>query len=112
MTVAAELGRLVRIGSVSLIPPGEGRVFQVGPLSIAVFRNRSGGVFASESRCPHRQGPLADGLVGERKVVCPLHSFVFDLSSGQPVGNDCRAIKTYRVTVTEEGQIFVDTGSL
>ena len=112
MTVAAELGRIVRIGSVSSIPPGEGRVFQVGPLSIAVFHSRNGGVFASEPRCPHRQGPLADGIVGEHKVICPLHSFVFDLSCGQPVGNDCRAIKTYPVTVSEEGQIFVDTGSL
>ena len=112
MTVVAELGRIVRIGNVSSIPPGEGRVFQAGPLSIAVFHSRSGGVFASEPRCPHRQGPLADGVVGEHKVICPLHAFVFDLSSGQPVGNSCRAIKTYPVTITEEGQILVDTGSI
>ena len=92
MTVVAELGRIVRIGSLSSIPPGEGRVFRAGPVSIAVFHSRSGNVFASEPRCPHRQGPLADGIVGEHKVICPLHAFVFDLSSGQPVGNSCRAI--------------------
>ena len=51
-------------------------------------------------------------IVGEHKVICPLHAFVFDLSSGQPVGNNCGAIKTYPVTVTEEGQIFVDTGAI
>ena len=112
MTVVAELGRIVRIGNLSSIPPGEGRVFQAGPMSIAVFHTRSGDVFASEPRCPHRQGPLADGIVGDRKVICPLHAFVFDLSSGQPIGNSCRAIKTYPVTVTEEGQILVDTGSI
>ena len=112
MILAAELGRIVRIGNLSSIPPGEGRVFQAGPLSIAVFHSRSGDVFASEPRCPHRQGPLADGIVGEHKVICPLHAFVFDLSSGQPVGNNCGAIKTYPVTVTEEGQIFVDTGAI
>ena len=112
MILAAELGRIVRIGNLSSIPPGEGRVFQAGPMSIAVFHTRSGDVFASEPRCPHRQGPLADGIVGDRKVICPLHAFVFDLSSGQPIGNSCRAIKTYPVTVTEEGQILVDTGSI
>ena len=112
MILAGELGRIVRIGNLSSIPPGEGRVFQAGPLSIAVFHSRSGDVFASEPRCPHRQGPLADGIVGEHKVICPLHAFVFDLSSGQPVGNNCGAIKTYPVTVTEEGQIFVDTGAI
>ena len=112
MTVVAELGRIVRIGHLSSIPTGEGRVFQAGPLSIAVFHSRSGDVFASEPRCPHRQGPLADGIVGDHKVICPLHAFVFDLSSGQPVGNSCVAIKTYPVTVTEEGQIFVDTGAI
>ena len=112
MILAGELGRIVRIGNLSSIPPGEGRVFQAGPLSIAVFHSRSGDVFASEPRCPHRQGPLADGIVGEHKVICPLHAFVFDLSSGQPVGNNCGAIKTYRVTITEEGQIFVDTGAI
>jgi nitrite reductase (NADH) small subunit len=112
VTVVAELGRIVRIGCLSSIPLGEGRVFQAGPISIAVFHTRSGEVFASEPRCPHRQGPLADGIVGEHKVICPLHAFMFDLASGQPIGNGCRPIKTYPVTVTEEGQILVDTGSL
>ena len=112
MTVVAELGRIVRIGSLTSIPLGEGRVFQAGPMSIAVFHSRSGDVFASEPRCPHRQGPLADGLVGDHKVICPLHALVFDLASGQPIGNSCRAIKTYPVTVTKEGEILVDTGSI
>jgi nitrite reductase [NAD(P)H] small subunit len=69
-------------------------------------------VFASEPQCPHRQGPLADGVVGEHKVICPLHAFVFDLSTGQPLGNGCRAIKTYPVTINDEGQILVDTSSI
>ena len=112
MTVVPELGPIVRMGSLTSIPLGEGRVFQAGPMSIAVFHSRSGDVFASEPRCPHRQGPLADGIVGDHKVICPLHAFVFDLASGQAIGNSCRAIKTYPVTVTEEGQILVDTASI
>jgi nitrite reductase (NADH) small subunit len=102
----------LKIANVSSIPPGEGRVFEAGSLSIAVFHSRNGRVFASEPRCPHRQGPLADGVLGDDRIVCPLHSFVFDLGSGQPVGHNCGAVKTYPVTINEEGHILVDTGSV
>jgi nitrite reductase (NADH) small subunit len=112
VTIADELGRIVRLGDLASIPRGEGRVFRAGPLAIAVFHSRNGGVFATEPWCPHRRGPLADGIVGEHKVICPLHARVFDLSSGEPIGNDCRAIKTYPVTINEEGQVLVDTSSL
>src|SRR5688572_15843040 len=112
MMVVDELSRIVRLGEVASIPPGEGRVFQTGLLSIAVFHSRSGKVFATEPSCPHRQGPLADGVVGQSKVICPLHARVFDLSTGEAVGNDCGAIRTYPVTISEEGQILVDIRSL
>ena len=97
----------MNLGSLAKIPKGEGRVFQVGEASIAVFHTRSGGVLATEPNCPHKGGPLADGIIGEHKVICPLHAFIFDLSSGQPVGNDCRALKTYPAMVNEEGEIIV-----
>jgi nitrite reductase (NADH) small subunit len=72
-----------------------------------VFHTRNGGVFATEPSCPHKSGPLADGIIGEHKVICPLHAFVFDLSNGQAVGNNCRALKTYPAVVNEEGEILV-----
>ena len=56
----------VTIGPLSSIPPGEGRSYLVGGEKIAVFCIRSGGVFAVQAECPHRGGPLADGLVGHR----------------------------------------------
>ena len=89
------------------IPRGEGRVFQIGGTSVAVFHTRDGHVFATEPTCPHKGGPLADGLVGAQKVICPLHGFVFDLRDGQPAGNACRALKTYPAIVNEEGEIIV-----
>lgn len=92
------------------IPVGEGRTFAVNGEQIAVFRTRSGGVFAVQAHCPHRGGPLADGLVGETTVVCPLHASKFDLSSGQPLGGpagDC-PIKTYPVRVDEQGRIVLE----
>ncbi len=97
----------MNLGSLTNIPPGEGRVFRLGKTSIAVFHTRSGCVFATEPACPHKGGPLADGIIGERAVVCPLHSFIFDLSGGAPVANGCRPVKTYPASVNANGDIIV-----
>jgi nitrite reductase (NADH) small subunit len=99
---------VVNLGSLAKIPRGEGRRFQVGRASIAVFHTRTGGVFATDPACPHKQGPLADGIIGDHKVICPLHAYIFDLSDGRPVGNSCQALQTYPATVNEDGEILVD----
>jgi nitrite reductase (NADH) small subunit len=98
------------LGPVERIPLGEGRTFVVADREIAVFRARDGRIFAAEASCPHRQGPLADGLLGGSTVVCPLHGFKFDLATGQPKGNDCRAIATYPASVNDRGDIVVRVG--
>jgi nitrite reductase (NADH) small subunit len=108
MIATTQLGSfIVNLGRLAQIPRGEGRVFQIGRKSIAVFHTRDGGAFATEPACPHKGGPLADGLVGAQKVICPLHGFVFDLSTGEPGGNNCEALKTYPTMVNEEGDILV-----
>jgi nitrite reductase (NADH) small subunit len=95
------------LGPVTGIPMGEGRVFQIGPLAVAVFRTRREGVFATQAWCPHKAGPLADGLIGTGQVICPLHGYTFDLATGQPVGNACKALDTYTVFVSEAGDILL-----
>lgn len=64
------------------IAVGLGRAFDVGGREIAVFRSRDGKVFAVEGRCPHKGGPLADGMLIGEQVVCPLHAYRFDGTSG------------------------------
>ena len=96
---------LRNLGPADQIPHGEGRVFAVDGRRVAVFRSRDGRLFATEDTCPHRQGPLADGLLGGSILVCPLHGFKFDLATGRPVGNDCRALKTYPVALSSSGEI-------
>ena len=96
----------VQLGSVASIPPGEGRNFQVGGERIAIFRTRAGELFAVQAECPHRGGPLADGLVGGHTVICPLHAWKFDLSTGQALMGDC-GLKTYPARVDAKGQIVV-----
>jgi len=73
---------------------------------MAVFHLRNGEVRATQAWCPHRGGPLADGIVGGTPLVCPLHARKFDLDTGEPIGGDC-AITSYQVRVTEEGELIV-----
>jgi nitrite reductase (NADH) small subunit len=81
---------MVKLGNVTAVPMGQGRCFVVGNEEIAVFRQRDGRIFATPNRCPHRQGPLSEGLVGNGKVICPLHAHQFDLASGTgSEGSEC-----------------------
>jgi len=70
------------IGSIHDIPPGEGRAFAVGADTVAVFRLRDGSVRALSAVCPHKGGPLADGQIDLKQVVCPLHLNAWDLATG------------------------------
>jgi len=74
---------VVKLGSVDKLSPGQGRCFIVAGREIAVFRQRDGRLFAADNRCPHRQGPLSEGLLGAGKVICPLHAHHFDLCTGK-----------------------------
>lgn len=99
----------VTLGNLHAIPLGEGRVFEIGSRRLAVFRSRTGGVFATQADCPHRGGPLADGLLGGRTLVCPLHSLKFDLVSGRSADGSC-SLRTYPARLTEGEQIVVELG--
>jgi nitrite reductase (NADH) small subunit len=74
---------VVKLGSVDKVSPGQGRCFIVGGREVAVFRQRDGRLFAVDNRCPHKQGPLSEGLLGAGKVICPLHAHNFDLCTGK-----------------------------
>lgn len=73
----------INLGNVNDIPLGQGICYIVKGEEIAVFRSRDGRISALENRCPHRQGPLSEGIVGNGKIVCPLHGHKFDLTTGK-----------------------------
>jgi uroporphyrinogen-III synthase len=104
---AAGSRRKFNLGPVYRIPVGEGRGLRVEGLDIAVFRTRSGIIYATDAWCTHLGGPLADGIVGNGKVICPLHGYKFSLRTGAPEGHDCPALKTYPVTVDAEGDVVI-----
>jgi nitrite reductase (NADH) small subunit len=81
------------------IPVGLGRSFEVGGLPIAVFRSRTGDVFAVANRCPHKGGPLSEGMLAGNRVVCPMHAFRFDSVTGECDQEGTCAVATYPVEV-------------
>ena len=107
--IAMEAGRIVNLGPAERIPLGEGRAFTIGGMRVAVFRPREGGIHATQAECPHKAGPLADGLLGGGVLVCPLHARKWALATGAPVaGNECAALTTYAVSVSAEGDVLVE----
>lgn len=64
------------------IAPGLGRGFEIDGRPVAVFRGRDGQVFAVDGRCPHKGGPLADGMLIGEQVVCPLHAYRYHGATG------------------------------
>jgi nitrite reductase (NADH) small subunit len=101
------MSRHVRLGLLSEIPPGEGRTFRVGDQRVAVFHGREGHVFATQAECPHRGGPLADGLVGGTTLICPLHEWSFDLRSGMVLNGAC-GLRTYPITQGPDGMLVLE----
>ena len=88
------------------LPLGLGRAFTVGDKPLAVFRTRAGRVFAVDGVCPHKGGPLADGMLGANdQVVCPYHQFRFDPDSGECDQPGVCGITTYPVDVVAGGVV-------
>ena len=79
------MNELHRIGRVEDVPLLEGRSVAVAGRRVAVFRTEEG-LFATDAACPHLGGPLADGLVADACVTCPLHGRRFDLRTGAEQG--------------------------
>ena len=76
------------IGDADSIPPLGSRVVRTNRGDIAIFRTSDDHYFALDDRCPHRGGPLSQGIVHGRRVTCPLHNFVIELESGRAVAPD------------------------
>ncbi len=79
------------------IPVLGARVVRSARGDIALFRNGSDEVFAIDDRCPHRGGPLSQGIVHDRSVTCPLHGLRVDLASGAAIAPDTGCARRFDV---------------
>ena len=104
------MSNYVEIGRLEDIPTQGARLIKTLSGCIAVFRTREDKVFALDDKCPHKSGPLSNGIQHGEAVTCPLHNWVFDLNTGQALGADTGVVKTYPIEV-QDGKIFIDSTS-
>ncbi len=78
---------------------------------VAIFRNSEDAIFALLDRCPHRGGPLSQGIVFGERVACPLHNWSIELGSGCAVAPDEGCTQKFSVKV-ENGQVYLDVAEL
>jgi nitrite reductase (NADH) small subunit len=103
-TAPAPAAGWARVGGAHDVPALEGRRAEVSGRRIAIFRLADGWA-ATDATCPHRGGPLQDGLVADRCVTCPLHGRRFDLTTGEQHGGD-DAVAVHEV-VERDGVLWV-----
>ncbi|MBN9246654.1 nitrite reductase small subunit NirD [Hyphomicrobium sp.] len=96
----------VSIGSITDIPRRGARCVETPIGKIAVFRTAEDRVFAIEDHCPHKGGPLSQGIVHGTAVTCPLHNWVISLETGKALGADEGSVRTIPIKV-EAGMLFI-----
>jgi nitrite reductase (NADH) small subunit len=96
----------VKIGTLDDIPRRGARCVATPRGRIAVFRTGDDRVFATVDRCPHKGGPLSQGIVHGTSVTCPLHNWVISLETGEAQGADHGEVRTIPVKV-EGDQLFI-----
>lgn len=96
----------IKVCALDDIPLSGSRVVKSARGDIALFRTASDGVFALYDRCPHKAGPLSQGIVLHDTVVCPLHGWHINLEDGQAVAPDVGCAKTVACKV-EDGVVFM-----
>ena len=87
----------IEIGTLEEIPKLGARVIETKNGDIAVFRTADDEVFALRDECPHKQGPLSQGIVHGKKVACPMHDWKINLDSGTAVAPDEGCAASYPV---------------
>ena len=97
----------IDIASLEDVPQRGARVVKTAHGCVAVFRTGADEVFALDNACPHKAGPLAEGIVHGNSVTCPLHNWVISLETGMAQGADEGQVATYPARV-DDGRILLD----
>lgn len=95
----------LEVGNLQDIPQLGSRLVETPQGNIALFRTSDDQVFAIADRCPHKGGPLSQGIVHGHVVTCPLHSWKIDLSSGEAVAPDVGCVNRYAIRQGEDGKL-------
>jgi nitrite reductase (NADH) small subunit len=101
----------IAIGTINDIPRRGARCVATPQGKVGIFRTAEDQVFAIEDHCPHRRGPLSQGIVHGAAVTCPLHNWVISLETGKALGADEGSVKTIPVKL-EGGCLFIALDAL
>lgn len=95
------------VGPIEQLPALGARTLPVaGGQEIAIFRTANGDVYALHNRCPHKAGPLSEGIVHDTTVTCPLHNWRISLRTGEALGDDMGCVPTIPVKI-DGGRILI-----
>lgn len=94
------------VGALSDIPRQGARCVKTAQGDVAIFRTADDQLFALHDECPHRQGPLSQGIVHGTSVTCPLHAWVISLETGAAQAPDEGCTKRYAVK-QEAGRVLL-----
>ncbi|MEL6998094.1 MAG: nitrite reductase small subunit NirD [Pseudomonadota bacterium] len=101
----------IDIGALDDIPVRGARVIRTRVGCVALFRTAKDEVFAIDDACPHKKGPLSEGIVHGKAVTCPLHNWVISLETGLVSAPDEGSVQTYPVRVSE-GRVHLNPAQL
>lgn len=96
----------IQVAKLEEIPVLGARTVETESMTIAVFRNSNDEVFALKDECPHKKGPLSQGIVHGTTVTCPLHNWKISLESGEAVSPDEGCTNVFETKI-EAGMIFI-----
>jgi len=99
--MSTKIKNWVDICAVEDIPSQGSRIIKTSEGCVALFKTSGGEVFALDDKCPHKQGPLSQGIVHDKFVTCPLHSWVFSLETGEAQGADEGRVATKAVRIVD-----------
>ncbi|HEY0826773.1 MAG TPA: nitrite reductase small subunit NirD [Bacilli bacterium] len=97
----------VEVASYDELPVNTGKTVRYQGQEVALFKLSNGNLKAIENRCPHKNGVLAEGIVCDDHVFCPMHDRKIQLSTGLVQAPDTGCVKTYNVTV-KEGKVYIE----
>ncbi len=101
----------IEIGIVDDVPNRGSRVVSTQQGDIAIFKTADGRIFALWDKCPHKGGPLSQGIVHGEQVTCPLHNWVIGLETGEVKGPDQGCARKVKCRV-EANIVFIESDAL
>ncbi|MNH97378.1 Assimilatory nitrite reductase [NAD(P)H] small subunit [compost metagenome] len=106
MTIQEENMVWIKAASYEELPVNTGKTIRYQGDEVALFKLSSGNIKAIQNRCPHKEGVLAEGIVCDEHVFCPMHDRRIDLSSGLVQAPDTGCVRTY-LTKIQDGNVWI-----